>query len=555
VASRLALGRTAFGARAWHDAFAHLTVADRAGPLATADLERLAVAAYLSAQDERSVDAWSRAHQACLAAGQVPRAARCGFWIALQLLAVGEWARAGGWLATAQRLLDRVDECPEQGLLLVLSSRRSLKDGNLPAARDASRRALDLAGRFGDDELKAFGLLSLGLVHARTGDARAATVVFDEAMVAVTTGDISPIAVGTVYCAVIEACYEILDVARAREWTDALSRWCAGQPQLVPFRGQCLVHRAETLRLTGAWTRAAEQATQACGAASELARADEVLTTAQPSARLRTVGAALYELAEIHRMRGAFGDAEQAYRHASQFGRSPEPGLALLRLAQGRVDAAVSSIRRLLEEPQKRLMRANILAACVEIMTTVGDLATARTAVEELASMTRDVDASYLRALSRHAEGSLWVASGEPKLASSALRAAWLEWQTLEMPYEAARARALIGRCCHLLGDHDAAALELDAAHRVFRRLGAAPDMARVRDLAASTASSSAESLTARELQVIKLIAAGRTNRAIAAALAISERTVDRHVSNIFTKLDLASRSAATAYAYEHGLV
>jgi DNA-binding NarL/FixJ family response regulator len=530
--------------------------ADRTAALSAGDLERLAIAAYLTGRDEASLDAWSRAHQGRLHDGQLPGAARCAFWIALQLLAAGEWARAGGWLGTAQHLLDRAGgDHPEQGLLLVLSARRSMKERNLAAARDATRRALELGERFGDDELRAFGLLSQGLLHARAGEAGAAAAVFDEAMVSVTTRDLSPIAVGTVYCGVIEGCYEMIDVSRAREWTAALSAWCAAQPDLVPFRGRCLVHRVETMRLTGAWTTAVEEAARACGLAMNPAAPADPPGTAPTAADARTAGAALYELAEIHRMRGAFGEAEVAYRQASQHGRQPEPGMALLRLAQGRLDAAASSIRRLLDAQQPPLQRANVLAACVEIMSAARDARTARVAANELSAMATTIDAPYLRALSLQAEGCLRLAAEAPKEAAEALRAAWLEWQALEAPYEAARVRTWLGRCCRLLGDHDAAAMELDAALCVFRRLGAAPAVEHVNAQLDAAPASPASCLTARELQVIRLIAAGRTNRAIAAALAISERTVDRHVSNILTKLDLPSRSAATAYAYEHNLL
>ena len=556
ASSPLALGRARFSARAWHEAYSSLSEAERTAALSADDLERLAIAAYLRGRDEVSLDAWTRAHQARLDEGRLPGAARCAFWIALQLLAAGEWARASGWLGTAQHLLDRAGgDHPEQGLLLVLAARRAMKEQNLPAAREATRRALELGERFGDVELRAFGLLSQGLLHARAGEAAAAAAVFDEAMVSVTTRDLSPIAVGTVYCGVIEGCYEMIDVSRAREWTAALSEWCAAQPDLVPFRGRCLVHRVETMRLTGAWTTAVEEAARACSLAVTPAAPADAPGSTPPSADARVAAAAFYELAEIHRMRGAYGEAEEAYRQASQHGRHPEPGLALLRLAQGRLDAAASSIRRLLDLPQPPLQRANVLAACVEIMTAAGDARTASAAGSELSGMTKKIDAPYLRALSRQAEGCLRLAAEAPKEAAEALRAAWLEWQALDAPYEAARVRVLLGQCCRMLRDHDAAAMELDAALCVFRRLGARPAVEHVTGLLGTAAASRASRLTARELQVIRLIAAGRTNRAIAAALAISERTVDRHVSNILTKLDLPSRSAATAYAYEHNLL
>jgi DNA-binding NarL/FixJ family response regulator len=359
-------------------------------------------------------------------------------------------------------------------------------------------------------------------------------------MVAVTAGEVSPITVGVVYCAVIEACDEILDVGRSREWTAALAEWCGAQADLVPFRGPCLVHRAATMRMCGDWSSAMTEAAQACSAAKEMAG---------------PAGAAFYELGEICRMRGKFGEAEAAYRQASLHGRSPEPGLALLRLAEGRIETAVAAIRRVLDQPQKRWARVNVLAAAVEILISARNLDAARAAVEELTAMTARLPARFLLALAAQARGRWLLAGNEPREALAELRAAWMAWQELEIPFEAARARVMMGLACRALGDEEAAALEFAAARHVFLRLEAAADMAQVDGLLTSSASPTGPRLTSREMQVIRLLASGQPNRAIAHQLAISERTVDRHVSNILTKLNLPSRAAATAYAYQHDLV
>ena len=545
-------GRAAFRTRSWAEAYTQLSAADEGSPLGARDLELLAVSAYLVGEDEPSIAAWTRAHHGYVRAQNAARAARCTFWLVLELLSTGEWARAGGWLATAQRLLNEGrHDCPERGLLFVLLARSRFRERDDAAAYVLSEQAAELADRFDDPELKVFGRLALGQARAKKGEADAAAALFDEVMVAVTTSDVSPIAVGVVYCAVIEACYAILDVARAREWTAALSQWCGTQPDLVPFRGHCLVHRAETMRLGGAWSRALDEAGQVCRRVSAFDDAGDV---SYSSLRGYPIGAAFYELAEIQRMRGKFVEAEEAYRQASHHGRLPEPGLALLRLAQGRVQAAEAAIRRVLDQPQKRLARVSVLVACIEIMIPARDLAMARTAAEELSAMAGEIGTPFLRALSAHARGTLLLAEREPRAALDVLRAAWMEWQALDIPYEAARARVLMGLACRELGDHDAADLEFDAARCVFLRLDAAPDLAQVQRLLSSS-SAGRGSLTPRELQVMKLLAAGRSNRAIARELTISERTVDRHVSNILTKLDLPSRSAATAYAWQHGLV
>jgi ATP/maltotriose-dependent transcriptional regulator MalT len=532
----IAAARDAFARQAWKDAYAGFRTADEPrAQLDAEDLERLAVCAYMVGKAEESADAWTRAHSQWLRRRDVQRAARCTFWLVLDLLTRGERAQASGWLARTQHLLDAATgSCAEDGLLLVLIGRLRVHDKDIDGAHDAASRAVNLARRFDDSELQVFSRLILAQVVATRGNAAAATALFDEIMVAVTVGDVAPIGVGTVYCAVIEGCHFLLDLGRAREWTEALSRWCDAQPDLVAFRGTCLVHRVELLRLAGAWMQATAEAERAC--------------------EWRT-GAAFYQLAELHRLRGRFAEADVAYRQASEYGHAPEPGLPLLRLAQGDRAGAQAAIRRALCEPQPLCTRADLLSAAVEIMIDASDLQTARAAADELVALTTRFEARYLRALSAHTTGSLLLAEGDAAAALKLFRQAWMDWQEIDAPWEAARVRVLVGMACRALGDEETAQLEFDAARRVFERLGAAPDVGRVDSLRAPSAASSDRTLTSREREILALIARGMTNRAIADALTISDRTVDRHVSNILTKLDLPSRSAATAYAYEHGHV
>jgi ATP/maltotriose-dependent transcriptional regulator MalT len=540
-ASALERGRDAYAARAWVDAHTLLQRADEAEPLAPSDLGLLATAAYMLGRDEEWVAAHERAHHLHLESGEVEPAARAAFWIGLSFALRGEFGPAEGWFGRAQRLLEEHGaDSVERGFLLIPYALGLLSAGDCSAAGAAAADAGAVGRRFGDRDLCALALLLEGQVAASDARVDEGLALLDEAMVAVTTEDLSPVIAGLVYCAVILTCQEVFEVRRAREWTQALDRWCRRQPDMVAFTGRCLVHRAEILQLGGSWADALEEARRA---------GRRFVETNNP-----TAGLALYREAELLRLQGDLDGAEEAYRAANRAGWEPQPGLAQLRLAQGRVEAAGATIRRATAESADPLRRAALLPAYVEIMLAVGETKEARAACDELEAVARTYSSAMLVAIAAYERGAVELARGDAPGALELLRRALESWRTLEAPYEAARTRVLIGEACRLLEDTDACTLELEAALADFVQLGARPDAARAERLLGRGQDGAEHGLSQRELEVLRLVAAGKSNREIAAQLVISEHTVARHVQNIFVKLRVSSRTAATAFAFEHDL-
>ena len=523
--------------RVWRSTVSQFNAMDPDERVAASDLEQLAKSAFLTGKGQDGSDLLSRAHKEYMDQSRVCDAARCAFWLGFTALLSGENAQANGWLARAERLLSDQPDCVEKGYLLLPAGYRGVHGGDSAGAIAAFERVAEIGRRFGDRDLTTLGLQGHGRALIRSGEVHRGVTLLDEAMIAVTAGEVSPLVAGGVYCSVIEACCEIFDMRRAHEWTSALEQWCESQSNVVPYRGHCRLRRAEILELHGAWNAAMDEASQANDSFNAK----------------RAAGAAVYRIAELHRLRGDFAEAEKAYQQAAAWDRS-QPGYALLRLAQGNVHAATVAIRRSLSDIQEPARRVRVLEAYVEITLEGNDVADARNAADELAELAKRYDSPLLHAISARATGSVVMAEKNAQKALAQLRHSWTLFSELDAPYEAARTRLLVAQACRELRDENAAASELSSAEQVFRQLGAEPDLARTESLLRKKAVT-AGPLTEREIEVLRLIARGMTNRGIGTKLRISEKTVARHVSNIFTKLDLTSRAAATAYAFQHRVV
>jgi DNA-binding NarL/FixJ family response regulator len=532
----LAEARDLFAGFRWRRCVELLADADARRPLDGEGLVLLGQAAHLVGADEAATAAFTRAYRFFLDADDVRAAVRSAMSCALVLENAAEPVRSQAWAARAGRLVE------EHGLGggeagWVLSYRAHLQvaerrvEEALATARDGERVSLEAQ----DTDSVVLCRLTIGFALLLRGEQAEAIAVFDEVMLAVSSDETSPAVVGLCYCLAIAACMVVRDVARARAWTATLDRWCAARPDLVAFRGTCLVHRAQMSALRGDWP----------GALREAVHAERLLVGTG-------AGQAAYQAAELYRLTGCDREAENAYRRANALGVQPEPGLSRLRLAQGRADVAARTLRRLCEEPRLPADRAELLAALVDAELALGDVGAARRAAVDCGRIAEDLGSPLIDGLAAQADGALLLAEGRPAEALDVLRRAQQRWSELDLPHACAQVRVLAGRCLQAMGDDESAALEFAAARECFERLGAAPDLARLPGAALRTRPGG---LTDREIEVVRLVAAGHTNRVIAGRLCLSEKTVARHLANVYAKLDVPSRAAATAYAYDHGLV
>jgi DNA-binding NarL/FixJ family response regulator len=523
------------GMHDWAAEYAALSAADREHGLLPEELEQLAVAAFLLGHDDEVVRLRERAYQLYLDNNRIEEAALCGCWLGFHLQNRGEVAQAAGWDARIGRLVGDDPDGRFEAWRLAPRAVSAMWAGDASAALPMFERMSEVASARGQVDLFVLSGIGRGNCLARLDRPRESAAAVDEAMLHVAARRVAPQVAGLAYCSAIGLCMEHYDLRRAQEWTHALSAWIDEQAGLIPFRGWCMVHRAEIMQLRGDWPQAAEEAERACTWLSGA-----------------LAGGAHYRIAELARLRGRLDMAEREYQHAAADGAEVQPGLARLRLAQGRPAAAAAGLERALAESESNLStpRGPLLAARIDVALSTGDVAGARAWLDGLTEYVGPDRAPYLRALSDHCRGVVLLAEGDARAALPCLRSAAALWQEVDAPYEGAQTRLALARVCDALGDADAAEMDRESARATLGGLGAVADLASLDDFD----SMPSHPLSPRELEVLRLLATGATNRSIADQLLLSEKTVARHVSNIFNKLEVPSRAAATAYAYEHGL-
>ena len=531
------IARDAAARQEWADAYAAYRKADPTN-LGPEDLEAFADAAWWTSRLEESLDLRRRAFLAYQVAGAHRRAGYCAWFLAYDYLIKNEWPDASGWLKRAQRCLAHDPDCLESGFLALLESNVAEAEGDSEAALAHARRGLEIGQALKSPDLIAMATQTVGGVLINTGNVREGTGLLDEAMVVVLAGEISPLYTGWIFCSALNQCIRIADLSRAIRWADGAREWCEKQAREMPYQGLCRLYRVEVAALRGAWDAAESDAARAC----------EELLAYEPM----LAAGAHYAMGEIRLRRGDLAEAEKSFLRAHELGRDPQPGLALLRLAQGKSAAAAAALRVALAGGDGGLDRARLLAAKVDVALKAGDLGSAESAAEELAAITADANSSVIDAMTALATGTVKLARDDVDGAVYSARRALVLYQDLKLPYETAYARMLLGEASRAAGDEDRARLEFEAARSAFEQLAAKRDARRVTALLSNAPP--AGGLSARETEVLRLVAAGKTNKHIAAELSLSEHTISRHLQNIFTKLGVSTRAAATAFAFEHGL-
>ncbi|MCE3277343.1 MAG: response regulator receiver protein [Propionibacteriaceae bacterium] len=535
-ATHLGQARDLHAQSRWADACEQFAAADRSGPLHADDLERYAEAAQILGRGDEAIQLLRRAFNSRIAAGERDRAITSAFWLFQALIVNAEFSRASGWAAQVRRSIPDVNH----GWLLFTQAYFLIASAEFDQAAQLLARAAEDGSRRGETDLLAFATTVWGRALIKAGRLPEGLSRLDEAMVPVAELKTSPRATSMLYCSAIATCHEAREFGRAREWTHALGAWLDSLPRLGgAYFGNCRIYRAYLMCLRGSWQEALEEVAFVCDDLS----GDYGQLVA---------GHAHYRLAEIHRLLGN-PEAEAGYRRAAELGGPTQPGLSLLRLTQGEVDKAVLGIRRALAETPAQLDRLDLLTAAVTIMLAAGDIDSARQATAELAGIAAVYPTAGVQAELAAARGAVALSEGDPAAALPLLRSASRGWREIDVPHAVATVSVLLGLACRAVGDEDAAQLELESARSTFVRLGARPDLQRAEELLRPAEVPGP--LSAREIEVLRLVAVGKTNHAIATELFVSERTVHRHVSNIFDKLGVRSRAAAASYAIQHHLV
>jgi ATP/maltotriose-dependent transcriptional regulator MalT len=531
--------RAAADGASWADAYASFRDLDQS-EFGAEDWERFADAAWWLGRVDESITARQKAYAGFVAAGEERRAGWMAGRLCIDHFLRDENAIGSGWLARAQRHAKQLPDCVELGFIALLEATVSRWSGDPASATVLAERATEIGRQFGDRDLLAMAIHVQGLILIDEGSVLEGVALLDEAMTSVVAGEVNDYFTGAIYCDVISACLELADVRRASEWGEAAQSWAVSISPDSPYPGMCRINRAQIASLRGAWSEAE----------AEAARASEELMSFSPA----VAAAALYEMGDVRRRRGDLAGAEEAFARAHELGFEPQPGLALLRLTQGKVDVAVAALRAaVVGAAGNRLRRARLQWALAEAALAAGDVDAANEASDELDRIAEGANALVLAAYATTVRGSVQFARSDLPGALVSLRRACALWHELRLPYESARARMLYGLTLRATGDDDDARLELRAALAAFERLGAVGDAAKVSDLLDGP-TRLPRGLTAREAEVLRLVAAGKTNRDIAVELVISEHTVARHLQNMFPKLGVTSRAGATAFAYEHDL-
>jgi DNA-binding CsgD family transcriptional regulator len=540
VVDELVRARAEFERGEWSAALDRWSAVDADG-LTADDLESSAAAAHLLGRMGDAVERYRRAFDSRVSEGDTPGAARCAFHLSMIGRTSGDQSAGAAWLARGERLVEALPEGSlESGYVAFARMFSHLGAGRFAEAGACAVEATEAGRRHDDAALLATGLCAQGRMAIYGDRVPDGLSLLDESMLEATSRRVAPVMLGHVYCTAIEGCQEVSDLRRVVEWTQLLHRWCTEQPGLVTFTGQCSLHRAQVMRAHGAWDAALDELTAAIER-YRLAGATDA------------VGQAACERGDLLRLRGDLEAAEAAYQSSAEHGYDPQPGSALLWLARGRTAAALGAVRRLLAEPGPSVRRSRVLPAAVDVLLAAHDVDAARDCARELDGLAESFGSEVLAAAASTAWGRVQLASGDPAGALPYLRKAHQAWVRLDMPHEAALAQADTGRALVALGDHESARRALASARGVLVSVGAGPDVDDL-DGVGSTASRPAR-LTEREVEVLGLVAEGRSNAQIASALVLSDRTVARHLSNIFTKLGVGSRTAAAAFAFEHDLV